>query len=420
MALAEIVDFLVLLGTIAAMGRMGGEAIYVRSLYQPIAFLILAIGIGFGVSAQVSAAVSRGSDRPQDVLPTVWSMTRVWVLLGGLICLALAVCAPGIASLLDVDPGARDVFVSFVRWTPIAEMSAIAGGLCAACLRGYGHVGSAMVVSLAGGAVKLGSVVLLGLGAGIGVASVPVAAALAAVVSLVVGAALLRRKGLWRPGGSWAWRPEVLGRLWLIGVPVAGTFLIIALYNGAVLLVLGPYGPDAVSGYSVAAIVQALVVLPGTLLGAATAILINQQRGAGRIDGIGRTSRAGLELSFLLYAPVALAVWLAAEPIGHLMTNETGVAQETSRYLTVVGLTYVVQGPVLAALTLMEHTGGGFVAAALNLIYFAIIVLVGWTVADRVQSVDGFYAGLAVCNLVGLVVPIVAHRHVSRVRATAG
>jgi Na+-driven multidrug efflux pump len=402
------------------MGRMGGEAIYVRSLYQPIAFLVLAIGIGFGVAAQVSAAISRGSNRPQDVLPTVWSMARVWILLGVSICLTAVISAPGLAALLDVDPASRAAFVSFMRWTPVAELAGVAGGLCTASLRGYGYAGAAMVVTVAAGAVKLSCVVALGLGAGIGVMSIPVAAALSAVVSLFAGVVLLRRRGLWQPLDVRTWRPEVLGRLWQIGVPVAVTFLIIAAYNGAVLSVLVPYGPKAVSGYSIAATVQALVVLPGTLLGAATAILINQQRGAGRLDALGRTSRAGLELSFVLYAPLALVVWLAAGPIGHIMTNESEIANEAAHYLTVVALTYVVQGPVLAGLTLMEHTGRGFLAAALNMIYFAAIVLVGWFAAARVQGADGLYVSVAVCNLMGVIVPIVAYRSTRGLRTAAG
>jgi Na+-driven multidrug efflux pump len=417
MTLAEIVDLLVFLGVIGALGRMGGEAIYVRSLYQPIAFLLLAIGIGFGVSAQVSTAMSRGSDRPQDVLATALSMARVWILLSGLICLVLAVGAPAIAALLDVEPSVRGTFVSFARWTPIAEMSGIAGGLCAACLRGYGYAGSAMVVTLTAAVVKLGCVVVLGLGGGIGVASVPVGAAAAAVISLIVGATLLRRAQLWHRRGASAWRPEVLGHLWRVGVAVAATFLVIAAYNGVVLWVLAPYGPNAVSGFAVAASVQSLILLPGISLGAATAILVNQLHGAGRVDAIRTTFRAGLELSFGLYVPIALAVWLTAQPIGHLMSSNPHIADETAGYLGVVGLTFVVQGPVLATLTLMEHTGSGFLAAGLNVIYFATVVIVGWAVADRMQDADGLYAGIAVCNLMGLLVPVVAHRHVRGLRS---
>ena len=415
--MAESLNFAVQLGIIAVLGRMGGEAIYIRSLYQPVSFIVLALSVGFAVCNQVAAAISKGAGRPRDVMSNSASLARVWLGLGAALYLVLAVAAPSLTGLLHVDAELRGTFASFLRWTCAANLLAVGAELCASSLRGYGYVRRATVLVICTASVRIGLVAGLGLGAGVGIAAVPIAEATAGVTGLIMGLVLLRRTELWHPPAVRIWRREVCTDLRRIGVPIAMSFLVIAAYNLAVIGVLGSYGENAVAGFTVASTLQNVVLLPGMVLGTATAITINQQRGAGEWLRIRASMRGGIEITVVTYVVVAVLVWSVHDPLARLIGGDAGVAAATGGYLGAVALTYAIQGPVLASLTVMEETGGGLRAIVLNAIYFGLIVAVSALAAHAVGSADGFYAAVAYCNLIGVTVPLIAVRHIRKLSA---
>ncbi|MFF2080539.1 MATE family efflux transporter [Kitasatospora sp. NPDC058162] len=417
---AESLNFAVQLGIVAVLGRMGDDAVYLRSLYQPVSLVVLAVTVGFAVSHQVAAAISKGAGRPRDVMANAASLARFWLGLGAALYLLLAIAAPLLTGLLQVDAEQRDTFVSFLRWTSAASLPAVGAELCAAGLRGYGYVRHATLLVVGTAGVRIGLVAGLGLGTGVGIAAVPVAEATAGLTGLAMGLVLLRRTELWHPSAVLVWRREVLTDLRRIGVPIALSLLLISAYNLAVIRVLGDYGQDAVAGFTVVSTVQNVVLLPGTVLGTATAITINQQRGKGDWRRIRALMRGGIEVTVIAYAAIAVLVWLVHDPLARLIGGDAGVAAAAGRYLGAVALTYAVQGPVLTSLTVMEETGGGFRAIVLNAVYFGLIVAVSAASAHAAGSADGFYAAVAYGNLIGVSVPLIAVRHIRRLSAEGG
>lgn len=412
--IAEAIDFLVLLGIVRIMGLMGGAALYVRALYQPIDYLLIALALAFSVSNQVSAAISRGMGGGQDVLASACSTARVWIGGGLVLCTVLAFAAPALADLLQTQSAARAVFVDFLRWTAFAGLLTIGPALTASCLRGYGLVRGALVVTMSASLTNIGGVAVLGLGFRIGIAAIPISLVLSSLVGLAVGLLMLRRTELWQPSAIRAWRPDVLDRLRRIGVPVAASVVVLAVYNFAILNVLGQFGSAPVAGFSIALAAQNLIFLPAFMLGTATAIVLNQQRGAGELRLVRRTLRSGLEMAAAVYLVIAVAVRLLGGVYAHLMSSDPAVAHQTASYLTIVGLTYVVQGPVLTSLTVMEHTEGGVLAIILNIIYFALVVVATHVVTANDYTVTAFYWTVALCNPIGVVVPIVATGYIRK------
>lgn len=414
LVVAESADFLVQLGIVAIMGRIGDDVLYLRSLYQPIGLLLVALSVAFAVSNQVTAAVSKGAGRPGDVLASAGSLARVWLLGFVAVTVILGVAAPWIAAAIGTQTRLIGSYAWFLRWTGAAALVEIGPALLASCLRGYGYVARATTIVLGTAAVRIGCVAGLGLGTRIGVFAVPIGDAVAGLAGLAVGVVLMRRTELWHPVGLRTWRPEVLGRLRTVGAPVAATFLIISAYNFAVLDLLGRFGEWAVAGFSVASALQNLVLLPGTMLGTATAIVVNQRRGAGEYRRVGTALRGGLTLATAVYAVIAVLVWALAQPVATVLTGDPRVASEAAGYLGAIGLTFFVQGPVLAVLTVMEHTGGGYTAVGLNTIYFALIVVAGVLVVGSSHGSAGFYHVIGICNLIGVSVPFAALRHLRR------
>ncbi|MCX4597615.1 hypothetical protein OG819_51095 [Streptomyces sp. NBC_01549] len=135
--------------------------------------------VGFAVSNQVAAAISKGAGRPRDVMANAASLAKVWLGLGAALYLFLAIAAPLLTGLFHVDAEQQDTFVSFLRWTSVANLLAIGAELCASSLRGYGCVRHATLLVVCTASVRIGLVAGLGLGTDIGVAAVPIAEATA-------------------------------------------------------------------------------------------------------------------------------------------------------------------------------------------------------------------------------------------------
>jgi Na+-driven multidrug efflux pump len=404
MMAAEIVGVLVPIGVMVLMGRMvGDEALYVRSLFVPMENLFIAVQAAFGITTQVVAALNRGEGRREDVMSTVASMARTWLVVGLVTCVLFFASAAALAGLLGVTDAARDDFMAFLRWMSLAHLTLLGPMLAAAALRGYGHARAGALVTLTSAGVELGGVALLGLGFGWGIAGVPVAVGAAGLVGTVLGLVMLRRTGLWRPGDSLAWQPGTFGHLGQVGVPVAATYVVIFGSTLALEWVLSPFGDKVISGFAGASVLQVLVIMPGIVLGSAIAIVMNEQRGAGRRTLFAGTLKGGLQIAVGLYTVVALAAWLGRDVLAHLITGNPEIAAETSAYLTVVGPTYLFMGLVLTSLTLLEQIGGGPLALTLNAGYFVGIVVVGGWFARSMGESAGLYRTIAAFNLGGLV-----------------
>lgn len=408
MALAEIVGLLVLVGIVALMGRMGDEALYVRALYLPVGHLFIAVYVGFGFSNQVAAAISRGRGRPEDVVPIALSFARMWAVAAAVLIVATLLAAPVLATVFSVPDGSRGDFTGFVRLMAVAELMQVGAILCASSLRGFGHARAGAAVVALSALLQFGGVALLGLGAGMGPTSVPVSIAVGSIAGTALGVWLLRRTGLWRPAMPKPWHPESVEHIRRVGLPVATTQLILFGANLGLLWVLGDFGPKVVSGFSSAVTLQFLVLMPAIVLGSAIAIVLNQQRGAGRNEWLPGTMTNGLGITIGVYVVIAVLMWAGSDLLGRLMTDSPDIAAQTALYLSTVALTYLLMGPVLMSLSIMEQIGAGLLAVILNFVYFAAIVVAGAIVVRAVPEPVALYRTIAVANLAGVSVVVTA------------
>jgi len=419
MGIAEITSMILMVGVVALMGHMGDIALYVRSLYLPMMPFFAGIYLAFEISNQVAAAMSRGKGRPQDVLPIALGFMRVFVVLGAAVFALFLVAAPLFADIFNVPDDVRDEFVSFLRWMTLAELTHVAVLLWASSLRGYGYAGAGAVITISSRVVQFALVALLGLGFGFGPNCVPVAITIGSAVACVMGIVMMRRKGLWQsPGSPSTWRrPEVGANLKMIGIPVAMTQLLMFGCYFGLLWVLGGFGPDVVSGFSSATSFQFLILMPGVLLGSATAIVLNHQRGAGLNHAFTKTLNIGLEVTVIAYVIIASLVFVGAEGFGMVLSPSPNIAGEAGSYLAIVAFSFLIQGPVLTSLMVMEQTGAGPLAALLNFLYYLTVVIVSAVAANIADDASAVYKTIAFTNLGGITVIVVSIIVVRRLAA---
>ncbi len=398
--LAALTGVGVQFATMALLGRISDQALYVRSLYLPVAFLIIALQEALDVATQVSVAITRGRGDISGTGPLAASFLRLGYLMMGAACVLIAALAPALARLLSASPADNAVFVSFVRWSALASLASVAPIVLAAVLRGWGKASSAAAVTMTNATVQVGGVALLGFGTGLGVYSVPWAILGGALAGLALGLIGWRRHGLPRVP-LLAWRREAAIRLGVVGGPVAVSYLLLFGSNLGLLWILGPFGPLVVSGFAAAYTVQTVTIVPAIALGSATAIVMNQLRGQGHGQLLPSVFRSGLRLALWTYLPAAAVVWLARGLLADIATRSPLIAAQTERYLTVVGPTLALMGLVLVAVTVLEQLGAGVISIAANLLYFGVIIAVGGVLARHARGPADLYATIAITNTLG-------------------
>ncbi|UKJ63139.1 hypothetical protein H1Q78_15825 [Cellulosimicrobium cellulans] len=516
---ALVVGALAQLVVAALLGHMGDDALYVRSLFIPVTFLVLAVQEGLDVSTQVGFARLHGSraratgdgaagDDVAAAVPTSATTALLGRFVGGGaavlggVALLVVLAAPTLADALSVPAPLVAEFVAFARWTVVASVLSVPTAVAAAALRGWARTGASATVALLVAGLQVLVVWLVGLVAGFGALAVPVAITGSTLVGaavawvLLVRARLLPRPGhvpglrrllalrhhpapqrlaeAWRralralPAGSWttpappppssatpapvaaapapagaapsdplsvppdaepttsdvppegarAERVDVRGLLLGVGLPVGLSYLLLTVTNLVMVWVLGPSGTDVVAGFGGAATVQTLVIVPAIGLAAAVSIVMNQQWGAGELGLLPRTLRAGTVVVAGVYVVVGALVLLTAPLVAGRLSADPDVAAQAALYLRVVGPSYAGVGLVLFLLTLLEQLGYGRVAVTLNVLYHAVSLGIGGTLARAGGGPTALYTTIAVTNVVGLVVMLPVAVRLVRRRAT--
>ncbi|WP_264030990.1 MATE family efflux transporter [Cellulosimicrobium sp. SH8] len=218
---ALVVGALAQLVIAALLGHMGDDALYVRSLFIPVTFLVLAVQEGLDVSTQVGFARLHGSqgraagddtgdgtgDGGTAVVPTSATTALLGrfvaagaAVLGG-VALVVVLAAPALAGVLSVPAPLVAEFVAFARWTVLASVLSVPTAVAAAALRGWARTGASATVALLVAGLQVLVVWLVGLVAGFGALAVPVAITGSTLVGAAVAWALLvRARLLPRPG----------------------------------------------------------------------------------------------------------------------------------------------------------------------------------------------------------------------------
>jgi Na+-driven multidrug efflux pump len=464
---ALIVSALAQLIIAALLGHVGEDALYMRSLFIPVTFLLLAVQEGLDVATQVGFSRLHGSrvrlfghtDGNRGTVSTdgASALLRRFMSTGVIVLLAVAIlvffAAPVLANVLTVPQSLRPQFVTFARWTVLANVLAIPAVVASAALRGWGRTGASASIALIVAGLQVTTVWLLGLILGFGVLAVPVAIAASAVVGTILSWILLRRARLLpklaaslpfrrtlsakmtvrgatgipsRLAVPTAWSnvsasaaPEVRKLLLGIGLPVGLSYLLLTVTNLIAVWVLSPWGSEVVAGFGGAAAVQTLVVVPAIGLAAAVSIVMNQQWGAGEPWLLSRTLRAGTVVVAGVYVLVGVLVFCLAPTIAKQLSSDQDVAAQAAQYLRIVGPSYSAVGLVLYLLTLLEQLGHGRVAVSLNILYHAAYLSIGGFLARSGGGPLSLYMTMLFANVLGLAVMLPVAIRLIRRRAAA-
>lgn len=410
MAAAQVLAIMVPIVIVAMLGWMDEQALQLRSLYFPLAFLFFALQAAFDVTGQTVTARRTGRGE-KDAAATVLTMGALWLAAGAVLGGGLSLGAPALADALGSAAQDKAAFVTFLREMCLANLTLAWPLVCSSALRGSGQAGRAAWIMAMSTGTEVAAVAVLGFGADLGATALPLATALNGLVTGAFGTVVLARRGMLR---HWGWQPETLGFLVRAGLPVSIIHLVMFGMNFAFVLMLTPFGPNVIAGFATATTIQNLIIMPAMVLGSAGAILMNQRLGADARGQLTPILVGALQIAAAVYAVTVPALWLLRDVIGHLTAESDAVAGQTAHYLAIVGPSFLIFGLVLAALMALEQTGGALVALGGAMFYVVGSVGIGALASSGADGPTPLYLTISGMNASGLVAMVAAVAYTRR------
>jgi Na+-driven multidrug efflux pump len=411
MALSQTVGVSSQLAVLGMIGIMGESALYIRSVYTPVAWLYIAITAGLSATVQVAIARCWGRGEKEGIPRYLGGIARVGTVLclttGGLLVLLCHVLMDAERVTLAEQPEFR-LFLTAMVGTTTAGML---GELCSATLRGMGRSAVAAAITGTYVALYLGIIAVAGIVLHGGLLMVPASGAVAAFIEISLALSVMARAGVLRRSGLIGWLPETLALLRRIALPVSASLFVLAAVNLELMRLMAFAGPAAVAGFGVGYQMQSVVVVPAVGFGSGVAVLMNQRLAVGATTAAKLCFKRGLRLGIAAYALITVIVLVAGSPVADMLVRGAGAAHEASHFVHVVGPSFGCTAVVVIGLTVLEQVGYGLLALAVNAGYFSLMLTVGWLAMGAHHRVPALYAVMAVGAALGLMfsLPLTSH-----------
>ena len=381
-------------------GRLGPDQLAAVGFTFPVISLVgsIAQGLGIGVTSVVAASMGQGQ-RERAAHETADSL-----LLGVLVVAVVS----GIG-YLTIDPlftalGATATTLPYIReymsvWY-VAVVFLIVPMVGNSAIRATGDtktpsyiMGAAVVVNLA-----LDPLLIFGWGPvpALGLRGAALATAISRALTFALAFYVLRyRLDLIRKPRSWTAFLGCIRTVANVAVPAGAARAINPLGIGTLTGMLAAYGAAAVAGYGVGSRIEILALTFIIALSTVVGPFVGQNYGAGNWDRIREARKLAFRFSLVCGLVIAAPLFLFAEPIGGLFTEDPEVLAVTVIFLRTVPISYTLLGITLITATILNSIQRPWPAAALSVMQmFALLVPLAY-LGGQWRGVEGMLMGVA-------------------------
>lgn len=402
-------------------GRLGTNEQAALSFTFPIVLVLnsLALGMGIGASAVISRAIGKGNHSKVQRLTTD-SLTLAVLLVALFIILGLLTIEP-IFRLLGASSQVMPLIKQYMTiWYP-GVIFVIVPMVGNNAIRATGDTitpGAIMIVAAVVNII-LDPLLIFGVGpfprleiVGAAIATV-IARAITLLVSLFV---LSYRESMitfqLAPFKSIlnSWK-----QILFIGLPNAGTRIIVPLGIGIITRLLASYGKEAVAAFGVASRIEFFALTVVSALASVLAPFVGQNWGAGTRARVALGAKYSNKFS--LGWGLAMLILLAslARPIASIFNSNPVVISTIVLYLRIVPICYGLQGVLLLSTSALNALNKPFHASILTIIQMFLLYIPLAFAGAYLFGLAGIFAALALSYLIS---GIVAHQVLSRTLTT--
>ena len=235
-----------------------------------------------------------------------------------------------------------------------------------------------------------------------------IASLVARLITLVAGAIVIRRMHLLASPRAplpvvWSsWR-----RVLHIGLPAAGTNIIIPIAAGIIIALLAGFGDRTVAGYGAATRIEGLTLIVFYAMSAVIGPFVGQNLGAGRADRIVESLRKSAAFCLALGVVLAVALGLLAPSLARLFSDDPEVVAVTSAYLRIVPWSYGAAGIVMVVNAAFNGIGRPLPAVAISVGRTLVLYVPLAYAAAPVIGVPGVFAAACLSDLLSGIIAYV-------------
>ncbi|CAN5244445.1 MATE family efflux transporter [soil metagenome] len=328
------------------LGQMiGVHALAAATVSFPLIFFLIALVIGMGAGSSVLIGQAWGAREPDKVKSVAGSALTVTLLAGLVVSVLGGTFAHHLMALMQTPADILEEATAYARVMLIGMPAFFVFILATSMLRGVGDTVTPLWALLLAAIVGLVVTPALILGWGglpkMGAASAAVAGVLSQLVALIwMGWRMVRKGHPMAPDRALLLHmkpdPAILRTVLKIGIPTGVQMVTVAISELVLLGLANSYGANATAAYGAVNQVLAYVQFPAMSIAITASILGAQAIGAGRIDRLAKTMRAGQLINLCLTGSGIVLVYLFSRQIIGLFITDAATADLTVRLLHIV------------------------------------------------------------------------------------
>ncbi len=387
-------------------GQVGDSQLAAFSFGFPILMIVtsVAIGLGAGTSSVVARALGADDHRRARRLSTD-SLLLSFLVTAIISAIGILTIGP-LFRLLGAPDELMPLIRGFMTILYIGVPFIVVGMVGMASMRATGdtRLPSMLMILAAVLNVILDPILIFGVGPvpamGLNGAAM---AALLARATIFVGTLYLMRHRLDMVSFNKP-DPGELRQSWRdilhVGIPAAGTNIIVPVGAAMVTAMIARFGPDAVAGFGVASRIESMMLVMYYALSAVIGPFVGQNFSAGKEERILRA--LWLCTVFCIGSGLVIAVLLASMSgwLPGLFSDSDSVRQVTSMFLWIVPVSYGTYGMVMVMNASFNGLGYPMPGVVISVCRIAVLYIPLALVAMQFFGIAGIFAAYAIANVV--------------------
>jgi len=387
-------------------GQVGDAQLAAFSFGFPILMIVtsVAIGLGAGTSSVVARAIGADDHRRARRLSTD-SLLLSFLVTAIISAIGILTIGP-LFRLLGAPDELMPLIRGFMTILYIGVPFIVVGMVGMASMRATGdtRLPSMLMILAAVLNVILDPILIFGVGPvpamGLNGAAM---AALLARATIFIGTLYLMRHRLDMVSFDKP-EPGELRQSWRdilhVGIPAAGTNIIVPVGAAMVTAMIARFGPDAVAGFGVASRIESMMLVMYYALSAIIGPFVGQNFSAGKEERILRALwictvfciGSGLVIAGLL---ASMSGWLPG-----LFSDSESVRQVTSIFLWIVPVSYGTYGMVMIMNASFNGLGYPIPGVVISVCRIAVLYIPVALIAMQFFEIAGIFAAYAIANIV--------------------
>ena len=386
-------------------GQLGTTQLAAMSFTFPIVLVIgsISMGLGVGAAAVISRAIGEG-DRHKVQRLTTDALSLSLIIVISFVVLGLLTIGP-LFRLMGASPALLPYIKKYMTiWYPgVAFVIIPMVGNNA--IRATGDTKTPSMIMLAAVAVNMVLDPLLIFGIGPfprwGLQGAAAATVAARATTLMVALRILHGREKMISFAPPPLKEAVLSwrKILYIGLPAAGTNLIIPVSMGVITYLVSTYGKEAVAALGVATRVEAFSLTVVMALSSVLTPFIGQNLGAGRMDRIKRAVKLSRRFALAWGGVVFIIFFMWARPIAQLFNDHPAVISAVVSYLLMVSVSYGFAGVLVLSGSAFNALNKPMPAAVLSILRMVVLYIPVALVGSYFWQLKGIFVGAATANV---------------------